>query len=121
MLLAGTALIGKRPHGMAPDHGASVANAIAVPGSSPTGCAERGGIIALRSSGRTFCKIDFPDGGRICADTSDCLGGCVISAAYPRQSSGRVTGTCRASNASDGCLTPVVNGTAAEGARCALF
>lgn len=121
MLLAGTALIARQPHGTAPDEEASVASAIEALGSSPTGCVERGGIVALRSSGRMFCKIDFPDGGLACADTSDCLGGCVFNAVRLDRGGAGATGVCRSSNAHEECLTPVVNGAAVRAASCALF
>lgn len=101
--------------------GHRAADAIGMSESSPDGCDERGGTIALRSSGRRFCKIDFPDGGRACTDTNDCLGGCVVSAVRRGHGAGPVIGACRSSTGGDECLTELVNGAAARAASCTLF
>lgn len=121
MLLVAAALGGKFSDRTASQASAGVANPIALLVSFHKGCLDRGGTVSLRSSGLTFCRIAFPDGGRACTDTSECIGGCVVNAVRLNHSVVGAAGVCRSSNADEECLTPVVNGTAAIAASCALF
>ena len=76
------------------------------------GCAQRGGQVTNRPfANRPWCRIELPDGGRACTDTSQCVGACVWSGAGPhRPPTGRVTGACQRVNRLYGCFGRVVNG-----------
>jgi hypothetical protein len=77
-----------------------------------TGCADRGGRVSRGPFGETYCRIPYPDGGKACADTSDCVGACIWQprSGPLRAPEARVVGTCQRTNVQYGCFGRVEHG-----------
>ncbi|HJV40984.1 hypothetical protein [Caulobacter sp.] len=74
-------------------------------------CSAQGG--SIQPVGRAqipTCVVPYADGGKACADKSDCQGQCVLEGNLEPQ--GPVTGACQKTNRQFGCYARVVNGKA---------
>lgn len=67
-------------------------------------CGLRGGTIHSASSeAGTECIIKYPDGGRKCTNSLQCLGGCVTD----KVSQLGKEGICKINNSNQGCFTKI--------------
>lgn len=74
-------------------------------------CAAKGGAMTPVGKAQIpTCVIPYADGGKACADKSDCQGQCVLEGNLEAQ--GPVAGACQKTNRQFGCYARVVNGKA---------
>jgi hypothetical protein len=78
-------------------------------------CAARGGTVDVRGGlgPRPVCVLLFPDGGRSCADSSQCAGRCLVSYENRSRRGGSVAGQCQwEQGPTFGCYAEVRGGRA---------
>jgi hypothetical protein len=74
-------------------------------------CKAKGGYIeSVCISNGTQCVTRYPDAGKSCANSSECLGGCIQAGV--RSANGDVKGECKTDNRGCGGGCGVVNGKA---------
>jgi len=81
-------------------------------------CRARGGRPAHGPFGERYCRIRYPDAGRACTDSSQCLGGCVWGDDMWAHPPAQVVGACQSENVTYGCYFTVLKGRAVD-PRCA--
>jgi hypothetical protein len=85
----------------------------------------KGDLAVCRSKGGTYkgvgifgtpsCVIPYSDAGKVCRDSSDCVGKCTIELDQTKGESQRTSGFCEADNAHFGCFAEIVNGVEQPG------
>lgn len=74
-------------------------------------CAAKGGSIqAVGKAQIPTCVTPYADGGKACADKSQCQGACILEGNLEPQ--GSVTGQCQKTDRQFGCYAKVVDGKA---------
>lgn len=72
-------------------------------------CRARGGTIQpVCMMGQHFCVVPYRDGGKRCADKSDCLGACLYEGTEPAPP--HATGSCQRTNNPCGCRASIHQG-----------
>lgn len=65
--------------------------------------------------GTWACVIDYPDGGRPCADSDQCAGRCVyVDQDHLPDDGDEIVGACEQNNALFGCFSEVEDGQATQ-------
>ena len=84
----------------------------------PAACAAAGGEIKPRGMMQIpICIVPYADAGKVCRDTSECAGECILGGTEDH-GTGPVTGFCQRENAQFGCYAEIRNGRA-QPALCA--
>ncbi len=83
-------------------------------------CAARGGRIEKLSPDEyPMCVTPFPDGGKPCADASECIGGCYYySNSHPAVMPKKKKGVCQRSNYFRECYRKVERDIIEPGSQC---
>lgn len=83
-------------------------------------CEAKGGVMTgPRDLG---CVTPFPDAGKPCADSSECVGECYVYSPYsPVLPKGKKKGVCQKANRFTECYRKVKDGVVEPGSNCPAF
>lgn len=89
------------------------------PWSDAATCEAGGGRIQdVCGAGHSACATAFVDGGKPCADGSECLGRCIVPASQPMIPPWENKGACAASTIICGCYQEVKRGKVQRAGFC---
>lgn len=81
-------------------------------------CVAQGGVWQRVCMSQSLaCLSPYPDANKECFDNSDCQGGC-LDVGNQADTSGRVSGKCKATNNPCGCFTSINKGQRSKTRRC---
>ena len=82
-------------------------------------CTAAGGTISRQGlAGYEMCVLPYADAGKVCSDSSECLGQCraqTLNTAQQSEAAQNVTGQCQANNIPFGCHSEIIGGTIQPG------
>jgi hypothetical protein len=85
-------------------------------------CTQRGGKYEqVGMFGTWACVVPYSDGGRVCTEDSQCVGGCIFEfgSGGPEPKKGdRVNGICQRTDAQFGCIAHVKDGYLIDDGIC---
>jgi hypothetical protein len=88
-------------------------------GADQATCEAHGGKrVRVCGDGYVACVTPYPDGGKPCADSSECLGTCYVPAAQSVFPSGKNKGICQKTTAPCECYRKVIHGEVERGGNC---
>ena len=82
-------------------------------------CTATGGTVSRQGlAGFEMCVLPYADAGKVCSDSSECLGQCraqILNTPQQSEATQAVKGQCQANNIPFGCHSEIISGTAQPG------
>ncbi len=82
-------------------------------------CTAAGGTVSQQGlAGYEMCVLPYADAGKVCSDSSECLGQCraqTLNTPQQSEAAQSITGQCQANNIPFGCHSEIIGGTPRPG------